>query len=63
MDNFKLDTNSLSVAERVIRAFIDAVSEDETYKDISERLEIALLVEKKITEPSLRQALFGDDNI
>ncbi len=50
-----------SVAGRVLSTFIAAVGEDEALAEIATRLKLVLLDGDTVSEASLRQAIFGDD--
>jgi hypothetical protein len=60
-ENAKRETE-LSVANRVLVAFITTVSEDEALAEVATRLKPVLLDSDTINEASLRQAIFGDDS-
>lgn len=59
-DDAKQDPEQ-SVANRVLLAFIAAVSEDEALAEVATRLKPVLLDSDTIKEASLLQAVFGDD--
>lgn len=51
---------TVSVASRVLAAFVDAVAEDTELCEVAERLRVALVERGNFTEATLRQALLGD---
>jgi hypothetical protein len=55
------ETDHQSVSTRIIRSFLDALSEKKDFEEIAERLRNELLQERAITEASLRRGLFGDE--
>ena len=60
-ENSKDASESLSVTDRVLTAFIQAVAAEEGYKDIAVRLNETLLVKRNFAEAALRSALFDSD--
>lgn len=61
MDDDSKKETELSVANRVLLAFIAAVNEDEALAEVATRLKPVLLDSDSFNEASLRQAIFGDD--
>lgn len=49
-----------SVANRVLKTFIDSVAEEEKLQDVADRLSSVLLGSSPITEAALREALFNE---
>jgi hypothetical protein len=49
-----------TVADRVLKSFVDAVAETDGLSDVAARLSKNLLKEGNINESSLRQALFNE---
>jgi hypothetical protein len=60
-DEKKNPTEAMSVTDRVLTAFIEALLTDDAYKDIAARLNETLLVKRNFTEAALRSALFDGD--
>ncbi len=61
MDDDSKQESELSVANRVLVAFIAAVNEDEALAEVATRLKPVLLDRDSFNEASLRLAIFGDD--
>ncbi|QGJ72873.1 hypothetical protein [Sinorhizobium meliloti] len=59
-DQDKTDTsNDLSVVDRVLTEFINAVAAEDGYSEISARLKDAILEKREFNEAALERALFG----
>ncbi|MGO8089719.1 hypothetical protein AB9E29_21595 [Rhizobium leguminosarum] len=53
------ERNNLSVVDRVLVEFIDAVAAEDGYSEISVRLKHTMLDERDFSEAALERALFG----
>ena len=51
----------MSVAQRVLDTFVDAVAEDSEVGETADRLREAILVNGDLSDAALRKALFGGD--
>lgn len=61
MDHTKPDTgvdSDLSVVDRVLTEFTEAVAGEDGYADVAKRLRIALLEKRDVSEAALERALF-----
>jgi hypothetical protein len=56
----KANEENLSVADRVLVMFVNALAEENDLTEVAGRLSEVLLGQKPITEAALRQALFGE---
>ena len=56
------DEANQSVANRVLSAFIAAVSEDKDIAEVAPQLKAALLATDNLKEDALRKALFGEND-
>lgn len=54
-----IETNDLSVVDRVLTEFINAVAAEDGYSEISARLKDAILEKRDFNEAALERALFG----
>ncbi|WP_331302778.1 hypothetical protein [Methylobacterium oryzae] len=52
-------SEKVSVVERILSAFVAAVSAEEGFEEISHRLQLKLIEEKDHTDDALEMALFG----
>lgn len=59
VDSEKNQTD-LSVVDRVLTEFVEAVEAEDGYKEIADRLHQALLAKKDLSEASLERALFNE---
>ncbi|MGZ2457768.1 hypothetical protein [Rhizobium anhuiense] len=53
------ERNNLSVVDRVLIEFIDAVAAEDGFSEISARLKHAILDARDFSEAALERALFG----
>lgn len=61
-EQHKIDTtesSDLSVVDRVLTEFINAVAAEDGYSEISARLKDAILEKRDFSEAALERALFG----
>jgi hypothetical protein len=61
MDPKKTPTGA-DVPTRIFTEFISQLGKSEVPGEVTERIERALLIDKKFTEATLRAAILGDEN-
>lgn len=54
-----IESNDLSVVDRVLTEFINAVAAEDGYSEISVRLKGAILEKRDFSEVAIERALFG----
>lgn len=54
-----IESNDLSVVDRVLTEFINAVAAEDGYSEISARLKGAILEKRDFSEVAIERALFG----
>jgi len=54
-----IESNDLSVVDRVLTEFINAVAAEDGYLEISARLKDGILEKRDFSEAALERALFG----
>lgn len=57
----EISNKALSVVDRVLTEFVDAVAAEEGYADVAERLREAILEKHDMSETALQGAMFGVD--
>jgi len=56
----RIETPELSVADRVLKTFVEHIAQDDLVSDTATRLESVLMGPNSITETALREALFNE---
>jgi monomeric isocitrate dehydrogenase len=60
MTKTRIETPELSVADRVLKTFVEHIAQDDLVSDTATRLESVLIGPNSITETALREALFNE---
>lgn len=62
-DTIDFDKSMQSVPDKTIGNFLDLLSENKDYQEISERLRSEIFSKNKLSESAIKKAVFGDDDL